>query len=54
VQRTAVPDDREGVGADAVGGRFHDGEGDGRGQCRIDSVAACMQDLQTGLRGERL
>ena len=54
VQLLAVPDDGEGIAADAVAGRLDDGQGDRGRKGRIDRIAAARQHLQTRLGGERL
>ena len=50
----AVPDDGEGVGADAVAGGFDDSERDGSGDRRVNSVSAGEEHAQAGLGGEWL
>src|SRR5205807_5998324 len=54
VQLPAVPDDGVGVGADAVGHRLDQREGDGGGEGGVDRSAAGGEHLQPGLRGKRL
>ena len=54
MQLPAVPDDGVGVGADAVGHRLDQREGNGGGEGGVDRRAAGGEHLQPGLRGERL
>ena len=49
VEPLAIPDERQRIAADAVRGRFDDGERDARRQRRIHSIAALLEDGQTGL-----
>ncbi|MNN08535.1 hypothetical protein D3C81_1213930 [compost metagenome] len=48
VQRLAVPDQREGVAANAVHARFHYGQRDGGGQRGIHGIAAPREHAQAG------
>ncbi len=54
MQSLPVPDEREGIAADAVGHGLDDRGGDGAGQGRIHGVAALEHHAQSGLRGQRL
>ena len=54
MQAAAVPDQGEGVAADAVGGGLDDGEGDRGGDGGVYRVAAKLQHLQAGLRRQGL
>ena len=54
MQLPAVPDDGVGVGADAVGHRLDQREGNGGGEGGVDRRAAGGEHLQPGLRGKRL
>ena len=48
-QLTAVPDQSERVAAKSVAGGLHHGQRNGRGQGRIDGIAALQQHAQAGL-----
>ena len=50
VQLPAVPHEREGIAPDAVVGRLADGQAGGRGQRRVDRVAALLERPHTGAR----
>ncbi len=50
----AVPKDGEEVAAEAVPGRFHDGQSDRRRDCGVDGIAALGQHREPGLRCQRL
>ena len=54
MQPTAVPDDGEGVAADAVAGRLQHRQRHGGGDRRVHRVAALQQHTQTRLRRQRL
>ncbi len=54
VQLLAVPDDGEGVRADAVGHRLHHRQRDRGGEGRVHRAAALGEHPQARLRGERL
>jgi hypothetical protein len=50
----AIPDERQCIAADAIGGWFDDGERDARSQRRIHGIATLPEDSQPSLRGQRL
>jgi hypothetical protein len=50
----AVPDDAEGVGAQAVAAGFDDGHHGRRGDGGVHRIATAQQHAQTGLRGQRV
>ena len=50
VQLAAVPHEREGIAPDAVVGRLADGQAGGRGQRRVDRVAALLERPHAGAR----
>ena len=54
VQLAVGPDQREGIAPDPVKSRLQYRERGGRGDGGIDGVAACFQNVQSGLRGQRL
>jgi hypothetical protein len=54
VQALAVPEDRVGIGADAIRDRLHKGQSNRRGEDRVDRAASGGEHLQAGLRRERL
>ena len=49
-----VPDQGEGIAADAVAGRLDDGQGDGRRQSGVDGISATAKHLQACLGGKWL
>ena len=54
VQRALVPDEREGVTADAVVGRLRDRQHRSGGERRVDRVPAALERAQAGARRERM
>ena len=54
LQRGAVPQDAEHVGAQAVAAGLHDGHHRGRGDGGVHGVAALLQHLQARLRAQRV
>ena len=54
VPRLGVVDQREQVAADAVAGRLHQPDGGVGRDGRVDGVAAALEHLHAGARGQRL
>ena len=49
-----VPYDREQIAAHAIAGRFHKTHDGIARDCRINCVAACLENIEPGLYGQRL
>ena len=54
MQGGTVPNQREGISADAIGRRFENRQGDRAGEGRIHRGAAGEEHAQTRLRGQGL
>lgn len=54
MQIRPIPDYREGVAADSIGGRLEDGQGNRGRNGRVDCIPALQHHTKARLRGKRL